>query len=56
MEAFLFSIQSLYTTHIEKADSLSEWLELVLGMRLRLGLGLGWGWGWVWAGADAGCG
>ena len=45
---------ALHTTHIEKADSLSEWLELVLGVRLRLGLGLGCS--WVWAGSGAGLG
>merc|ERR1711963_434294 len=28
MEASLFSIQLLYTTHVEKADSLSEWRPL----------------------------
>ena len=43
MEACLLSIQLLYTTHLEKADSLSEWLELVLGLRLKLGLRLGVG-------------
>ena len=30
MEASLFPIQLLYTTHIEKADSLSEWRPLSL--------------------------